>query len=69
MLSAKRWSIATTHCRSRGRPHWRASAEVGVCYVPRAVSEADQRLIKRIDALNLAHPFAGSRMLRDMFNR
>ena len=40
-----------------------------MCYVPRAVSEADQRLIKRIDALNLAHPFGGSRMLRDMFNR
>ena len=25
--------------------------------------------MKRIDALNLAHPFAGSRMLRDMLNR
>ena len=30
---------------------------------------ADLRLMKRIDALNLAHPFAGSRMLRDMLNR
>ena len=38
-------------------------------YLPRAASEADQRLMKRIDALNLAHPFAGSRMLRDMLNR
>ena len=35
----------------------------------RAASEADQRLMKRIDALNLAHPFMGSRMLRDMLNR
>ena len=40
-----------------------------VYYLPRATSEADQRLMKRIDELNLAHPFAGSRMLRDMLNR
>src|SRR6186713_1003005 len=40
-----------------------------VYYLARAVSECDQRLMKRIDALNLAHPFAGSRMLRDMLNR
>jgi putative transposase len=40
-----------------------------VYYLPRAASEADQRLMKRIDTLNLAHPFAGSRMLRDMLNR
>jgi putative transposase len=33
------------------------------------VSEADQRLMQRIDALNLEHPFAGSRMLRDMLAR
>lgn len=33
-----------------------------VYYLPRAASEADQRLMKRIDAINLAHPFAGSRM-------
>ena len=38
-------------------------------YLPRTASEADQRLMKRIDALNLAYPFAGSRMLRDMLNR
>ena len=35
-----------------------------VYYLPRMASEADQRLMKRIDALNLAYPFAGSRMLR-----
>jgi len=40
-----------------------------VYYLPRAASEADQRLMKRIDAINLAHPFAGSRMLRDMLHR
>ena len=40
-----------------------------VYYLPRAASQADLRLMKRIDVLNLAHPFAGSRMLRDMLNR
>lgn len=37
-----------------------------VYYLPRPVSEEDQILMKRIDRLHLAHPFAGSRMLRDM---
>ena len=40
-----------------------------VYYLPRTASQADQTLMKRIDALNLAYPFAGSRMLRDMLNR
>lgn len=40
-----------------------------VYYLPSAVPELDQRLMKRIDALNLAYPFAGSRMLRDMLAR
>ena len=40
-----------------------------VYYLPSAVSEADQRLMKRIDVLNLERPFAGSRMLRDMLKR
>ena len=40
-----------------------------VYYLPTAVSDADQRLMRRIDELNLAHPFAGSRMLRDMLGR
>ena len=30
-----------------------------VYYLPRTASKADQRLMKRIDALNLAYPFAG----------
>jgi putative transposase len=36
---------------------------------PSAVSQADQRLMRRIDTLNLAYPFAGSRVLRDMLAR
>src|ERR1700730_7750475 len=40
-----------------------------VYYLPRAVSEADQRLMKRTDGLHREYPFAGSRMLRDMLNR
>ena len=40
-----------------------------VYYLPRPVSEADQRLMRRIDELHLEHPFAGARMLRDLLNR
>lgn len=35
-------------------------------YLPRQTSEADLALMRRIDELHLNHPFAGSRMLRDM---
>ncbi len=35
-------------------------------YKPRPVSDADLKLIRRIDELHLDHPFAGSRMLRDL---
>lgn len=38
-------------------------------YVPRGVSEADQQLMRRIDALHLEHPFAGSRMLCALLER
>jgi putative transposase len=37
-----------------------------VYYLPRAVSEADLALMRRIDELHLNFPFAGSRMLRDL---
>jgi putative transposase len=37
-------------------------------YTPVEVSEADLRLMKRIDELHLELPFAGSRMLRDLLN-
>jgi putative transposase len=36
-----------------------------VYYQPAAVLEAELALMRRIDELHLAHPFAGSRMLRD----
>jgi putative transposase len=37
-----------------------------VYYLPKPVSESDLRLMRRIDALHLELPFAGSRMLRDL---
>lgn len=40
-----------------------------VYYTPRPVSEADIALMRRIDALHMSYPFAGSRMLRDLLNR
>jgi putative transposase len=40
-----------------------------VYYHPEPVSEADLRLMRRIDELHLEHPFAGSRMLRDLLSR
>ena len=35
-------------------------------YTPRPVSERNLRLMRKIDALHTAHPFAGARMLRDL---
>jgi putative transposase len=35
-------------------------------YAPRPVSPADLAVMRRIDELHLDHPFAGSRMLRDL---
>ena len=37
-----------------------------VYYLPRATSETDLALMRRIDELHLNYPFGGSRMLRDM---
>jgi len=37
-----------------------------VYYLPKPVSQEDQRLMNRIDRLHLEFPFAGSRMLRDL---
>ncbi len=37
-----------------------------VYYKPPPVSECDMALMRRIDELHLNHPFAGSRMLRDL---
>ncbi len=60
--------------RNHALPITRQAELVGISrgnvyYLPRTASEADQRLMRRIDVLNLAYPFAGSRMLRDMLNR
>ena len=60
--------------RNHALPITRQAELVGISrgnvyYLARGASEADQRLMTRIDALNLAHPFMGSRMLRDMLNR
>ena len=35
-------------------------------YAPRPVPEAELVIMRRIDALHLDYPFAGSRMLRDL---
>lgn len=35
-------------------------------YQPRPTSERDLRLMRKIDKLHTAHPFAGARMLRDL---
>ena len=37
-----------------------------VYHLARPTSEADLKLMRRIDGLHLEHPFAGSRMLRDL---
>ena len=41
----------------------------GVYYLPRAVPAADLAIMRRMDELHLAFPFAGRRMLRDLLNR
>lgn len=40
-----------------------------VYYLPKPLSEADLTLMRRIDELHLEHPFAGSRMLRDLLRQ
>ena len=35
-------------------------------YLPRAVPASDLKLMRQLDELHLEHPFAGSRMLRDL---
>ena len=60
--------------RTHGLPVRRQAQLVGISrgtvyYLPEPTSDADQRLMRRIDELHLSRPFAGSRMLRDMLNR
>ncbi len=40
-----------------------------VYYHPDPIPESDLRLMRRIDELHLEHPFAGSRMLRDLLRQ
>ena len=40
-----------------------------IYYKSRDVSAADLKIMRRLDALHLDYPFAGSRMLRDMLVR
>ena len=40
-----------------------------VYYLPRPISAADLAVMRRIDELHMAYPFAGSRMLRDLLGR
>ena len=37
-----------------------------VYYQPEPIAESELALMRRIDELHLEHPFAGSRMLRDL---
>ena len=60
--------------RTHGLPVRRQAQLLGISrgtvyYLPEPRSDAEQRLMRRIDELHLNHPFAGSRMLRDMLNR
>ncbi|CAK0747453.1 transposase [Azospirillaceae bacterium] len=44
-------------------------ARSSVYYRPRPVSTADLAVMRRLDALHLAFPFAGNRMLRDLLRQ
>ncbi len=60
--------------RSHDLPVVRQARELGISrgsvyYLPRPVSEADLKIMRRIDELHLELPFAGSRMLRDLLRQ
>jgi putative transposase len=40
-----------------------------IYYEARPLPERDLKLMRRLDELHLEHPFAGSRMLRDLLNQ
>jgi putative transposase len=57
--------------RGHGLPIKRQASLVGISrgtayYRPESVNQDDLRLMRRLDELHLEHPFAGSRMLRDL---
>ena len=56
--------------RSHALPLTRQAEALGISrgslyYQPQPVSAADLAVMRRMDELHLAYPFAGSRMLRD----
>ena len=53
----------------RGQAELLGMSRGSVYYLPRAVSDADLALMRRIDELHLDHPFMGARMLRRMLRR
>lgn len=60
--------------RRHGLPVIRQAQVLGISrgsvyYLPRPASDADLALMRRIDALHLEYPFAGSRMLRDLLKQ
>lgn len=60
--------------RSHDLPLTRQARELGISrgsvyYLPRPVSDADLKVMRRIDELHLEFPFAGSRMLRDLLRQ
>jgi putative transposase len=48
---------------------WLGLSRSGVYYRPRAVSERDLTLMRRLDELHLEHPFLGARKLADQLRR
>jgi len=57
--------------RSHDLPVSQQARQLGISrgsiyYLPRPVSSADLAMMRRIDELHMAYPFAGSRMLRDL---
>jgi putative transposase len=60
--------------RSLTLPVTRQAQQLGISrgsvdYLPQPVSPADLAIMRRIDELHMAYPFAGSRMLRDLLGR
>jgi putative transposase len=58
--------------RSHALPLGRPARELGISrgsiyYLPKPVSATDLAIMRRIDELHMEFPFAGSRMLRDLF--
>ena len=57
--------------RTHSLPVTRQARELGISrgsvyYLPRPVPASDLAIMRRIDALHMDFPFAGSRMLRDL---